>query len=251
MDRRRFVPSGEGLEGRALLSLFGSSFSRFNEKTDQNVPLTFFQKVVRVKHLPFYLDQVDTNRFLPASTIHSLQNNLDALIGELHSPMTSVQTNAFNSALRDVLPRTSLSSVEAATLNKAFGSVLIAAGATPSQTIALQSDLNQLAFVDAKSVNPATLAANDYSVTLQTALAAGRPIKQPVAPVISAKDGVIIEGGKFGRTRVHTPTLVGVYDVGLRGNSITDIQIVTPNGQVLGTGNIDRRLQGDDQQSAA
>jgi hypothetical protein len=238
MDRRRFVPSGEGLEGRALLSLFGSSFAKNTIKSDQNVPLTFLQKVVRVKHLPFYLYQVDNRRFLPSETVHNLQNDLNAVIGHLHSPPTNAQTGPFNLLLRDAFSHASLSPNLAASLNHAFGTVLVAAGATPAQTIALQSDMNQLAFVDAKGTQPTVLAANDYSLTLQTALAVGRPIKQPVAPILAAKDGVIFNGGREGRTHNHTPTLVGVYNVGAKGNSITDIQIVTANGNVLGTGNI-------------
>jgi hypothetical protein len=237
MDRRRFVPSGEGLEGRALLSLFGGKSVSQQEDTGQNVPETWLQKEVRVDHLPFYLRAVETTRFLPRATIEKLQDDLHAVMGELESPTQPAVTN-FNLSIRDAFKNQTISTAETNALNRNFGEVLIKAGATPQQTINLQSDMNQLAFVDAKSVNPSILVANDYSLVLQTAMAAGRPIKRPDASILHKDDGVILSNGMLGRTRDHNPTLVGIYNVGLKGNGITDIQIVTANGTVLGTGKI-------------
>ena len=144
----------------------------------------------------------------------------------------------FDLGIRDAFRNLTISTAESQRMNHAFGSVLVAAGATPQQTIDLQGDMNRLAFLDTKSVNPSILFANDYSLVLQTALAAGRPIKQPEAPILHKNDGALLDGGKLGRTHDHTPTLVGTYNVGIKGNGITHIQIVTPNGNVLGTGSI-------------
>jgi hypothetical protein len=237
MDRRRFVPSGEGLEGRALLSLFGNLSTSRQRDTGQNVPETWLQKEQRVNHIPFYLRAVDTTRFLPRATVENLQNHLHAVMGELSSPTDQAVTN-FDLSIRDAFNNLTISTAEANALNRNFGEVLIKAGATPEQTINLQSDMNQLAFVDAKSINPSILVANDYSLVLQTAIAAGRPIKRPDASTLHANDGAILSNGMLGRTRDHNPTLVGIYNVGLKGNGITDIQIVTANGTVLGTGKI-------------
>jgi hypothetical protein len=241
MERRRFVPSGEGLEGRALLSFFGGSVNKFKQGTDQNVPLTWFQKEARIDHLPFYLNQVQTKRFLPVSTITNLKADLHDLMGHLSSP-TSTSVDDFNLTLRDAYKHTSISTAEATALNRTFGAVLIKAGATPEQTIRLQSDMNQLAFVDTKSIDPSLLITNDYALTLQTAMAAGRPIKRPDGPTLHKNDGVSLDNGLLARTRDHTPTFVGTYNVGIKGIGITDIQIVTANGNVLGVGKIEPTL---------
>ena len=66
MDRRRFVPSPEGLEGRTLLAginintLFGLQLY-----PNLNVPITFQQKSLRIQHLPYYLEKIRPGRFLP------------------------------------------------------------------------------------------------------------------------------------------------------------------------------------------
>ena len=237
MERRRFVPSGEGLEGRALLSFFGGSVNKFKQGTDQNVPLTWFQKEARIDHLPFYMNQVETKRFLPATTIDNLKSDLHVLMGHLYSP-TDTSVTDFNLSLRNAFKNMTISTAEVNALNRTFGAVLIKAGATPQQTINLQSDMNQMAFVDSKSINPSLLLTNDYSLVLQTAMASGRPIKKPDGSILKKDDGIILDGGLLARTRNHTPSFVGTYNVGIKGNGITFIQLVTPNGTVLGTGSI-------------
>src|SRR5690349_3438709 len=55
MDRRRYVPSAEGLEGRALLSFFKPTqpATSFNPVVD--LPNTPEQKALRIQRLPFFL----------------------------------------------------------------------------------------------------------------------------------------------------------------------------------------------------
>src|SRR3954471_3694802 len=68
MDSRRFVPSTEGLEGRALLtSLFGSASS--NPNPSEDIPMTFVLKEARIEKLPHYMQQFRSGRFLPPDTI--------------------------------------------------------------------------------------------------------------------------------------------------------------------------------------
>src|SRR5947209_3053904 len=70
MDRRRFVPSAEGLEGRALLanSLFGSRISA-SANVAQEVPVTFQLKEHRIERLPHFLELIKSGRFLPTDTV--------------------------------------------------------------------------------------------------------------------------------------------------------------------------------------
>src|SRR5437667_23823 len=102
MDRRRFVPSAENLEGRQLqASLFGQSISQKNSAptASANAPDTIWQKEVRIEHLPFYMRQPEPNRFLPRDTITQLQNDLAPLIAKLHkSPPEPL--SLFNAILR-------------------------------------------------------------------------------------------------------------------------------------------------------
>src|SRR6185312_10743982 len=57
MDRRRYTPSAEGLEGRQLLSgLFGGKSSQTNTTVSvADLPETYRQKENRLFHLPIYL----------------------------------------------------------------------------------------------------------------------------------------------------------------------------------------------------
>src|SRR4051812_19973937 len=107
MDPRRFVPSTEGLEGRALLaSLFGSGTS--NQNAAQDIPLTYELKQARVERLPQYMEQFRPGRFLPADTIDRLQADLLDLAGKNHEA-SKPALEAFNSRLRDVISTSSLS----------------------------------------------------------------------------------------------------------------------------------------------
>ena len=86
MDRRRFVPSPEGLENRALLTsgLFGSAPSNGNPSAD--VPATFRIKEQRIERLPHFLELIRSGRYLPPDTIKQLQADLlleDRVTGRL------------------------------------------------------------------------------------------------------------------------------------------------------------------------
>src|SRR4051812_47743511 len=98
MDRRRFVPSPDGLEGRALLSLFGSTKATAATSLAQDVPVTFRQKQLRIDHLPFYLRQTEPGRLLPDADLQTLQADLTAIAGRLHRPPTHT-LEAFNARL--------------------------------------------------------------------------------------------------------------------------------------------------------
>src|SRR4051795_4439794 len=85
MDRRRFVPSTEGLEGRALLaSLFGSGTS--NTNATQDIPVTFALKEARIDRLPYFMEQFRPGRFLPPDTISHLKTDLLAVAAKIHKP---------------------------------------------------------------------------------------------------------------------------------------------------------------------
>jgi hypothetical protein len=242
MDRRRFKPSTEGLEHRALLaSLFGGSSANQNVLISiEDLPDTFKLKVQRIEHLPFYLRQEHPDRYLSPETMKQLKIDMLAIAGQLHAPGTAV-VDAFNRELRHAFPYKTLSPTNAKLLSHTFGSVLARAGATDTETANLQRDLNQMALVDSLSPNPTSLASDDYSLVLQTALAVGRPIKTPAAPSLALKDGINLKNGAGGITRKHDPTLVGTYLVGAavvdhkEKIPTTSIQIIDDNQIILGT----------------
>ena len=234
MDRSRFVPAPEGLEGRTLMSTGVFSAARNGPSNSaQFVPYTYRQKEARIQHLPYYLDQLQTGRFLPKETIELLQNDLQPLVGKLKPVPTNV-LNQYNHFLRGIFPKVSLSVGDAHGLNHAFSSVLTHANA-PSQTVAnLTADMTALAQVDANSPNSLYLATNDYSLVLESALGVGHPLKIPEPPILAARDRV--GGSTSGATHNPQPTLVGLYRPGGIVDPGTMIQIIDANsGAVLGT----------------
>jgi Big-like domain-containing protein len=225
MDCRRFVPSAEGLEGRALLaSLFGSSTS--NANATQNIPETFALKEARIERLPHFMELFRSGRYLPPDTIAQLKIDLLAIAAKLHAP-GPVVLNRFNSLLREVEPSSSLSVADARGLNQSFGAVVTAAGATPQQVQNLKNDMNELARVDANSPQPVFLATNDYTIVLETILAVGRPIRRPTVPQLAAHNGVRVNTN-VGVTTQRQPLLDGTYDAG------ATMQIVDANGNIYG-----------------
>ncbi|MBV8267851.1 MAG: hypothetical protein JO252_16110 [Planctomycetaceae bacterium] len=254
MDRRRFIPSPEGLEGRALLSLFGHSSSTSTSSSNaffgasttstpaDNYPYTYKEKEQRIAHLPFYLNELQPGRFLNSDQIAQLQTDLNEIVGELHAPPPKV-LDLFNHDLRVALPTRSLSVDSAKTLNHSFGLVLKEAGATPQQTQDLQNDMNDLALVDSHSRNPVYLATNDYALVTQSALQIGRPIARPQLPTLAARDGGHGEKG-YGITRNPEPKFNGQY----LANATTKagdpegivIQILNENYDVIGQGTVEK-----------
>jgi hypothetical protein len=241
MDRRRYTPSAEGLEGRALMSLFGGKVSSANTNLNvsiQDLPETFRQKENRIDHLPFYLQQEDPNRFLPADAIRQIQTDMRSVIAELHAPSKPV-TDAFNVGLRHLLPYKTLSRQNAFRLSQQFGDVLLTAGATPDQVASFQQSMGELAKVDALSTQPSQFARQDYALVLQTTLAVGRPMQTPTPGLLAVKDGVRTKDSKGGFTRDHNPTLVGTYEAGATRIGYARMQILDDAGDVLGTGVVD------------
>ena len=237
MDRRRFSPSAERLEGRELLSLFGGGNTQKQNTTIsvQDLPKTYKQKTLRIAHLPYYLLQENPDRFLPANVVASIQDTLNATIAELDPPGAPV-VDAFNANLRSLAPDNTLSPANAALLNSSFGAVLAHAGAAPEVQATLQADMNALALVDSQSVQPSMLARQDYALIMQTTLAVGRPQLTPYATTLKSDDGVKILGGKGALTHDQRPTFVGTYPGGASKDGDIWMQIVDQaTGQVLGT----------------
>ncbi len=248
MDRRRFVPSPDGLETRVVMSLFGTQTTSLNNPA-QDVPVTFAQKELRIEHLPFYMNQMQPGRYLPKDLITKLQADLTSIAGRLHRPNPET-LDAFNTNLRDVLPHAALRASDVKILDHSFQVVLNHTGATPQQVKNLSDDMLALAKVDSQSKQPVFLATNDYSVVLQTILGVGRPIQTPPAPQIALTDGVRVSAN-VGKTANHQPKLVGTYGAGasvgvfagdtsggFNSNGVT-MQLIDEQGHVLGQGPID------------
>jgi hypothetical protein len=233
MDRRRFVPAPDGLEARNLLAstnlntLFGLQVT-----SNLNVPITFQQKSLRIERLPFYLDKIAPHgRFLPKAEIQQIQDSLFNMMDAIHRPPPQALNN-YNFQLRKVVARQSLTTDDINRLNFSFGAVLNSAKTPAGSVNGMKSALFKLTSqVDTASVTPATLATNDYTLTLETALAIGRPMPPPQLPRIKRNQG-IQAGPEHIKTPLERPTLVGTY------HFHTVIQVVTPQGVVVGSENV-------------
>ena len=234
MDRRRFIPSSEGLENRALLTSTTPNLSNifgFQVSTNLNIPITYEQKVQRVEHLPYYLSKILPGRFLPEAEMKQIQGDLFQFISKLHKPATAA-LDQYNYSLRPIVNKQSITAADVNVLNNQFGSVLNAASASPSVIDSLKSTVYQLASqVDTASPQPAYLATNDYSLILQTALAIGRPMPSPILPKIAKNEGIQADSNHIKTTLKH-PALVGTY------HFHTHIQVVTPGGEVVGLASV-------------
>ncbi len=230
MDRRRFAPATEGLEQRALLTTSQPNLTNvfgFQVSPNLNIPITYEQKVLRVEHMPYYLEKIRPGRFLPRAEIQQVQAALFQVISKLHKPRAAALDN-YNHQLRQVVPHQSLTPTDAAVLNNIFGSVLNAASASPSVVDSLESSLHTLVTkYDTASPEPVYLATNDYSFILQTALTIGRPMPSPIVPRIARNQGIQADASHI-KTPLKHPELVGTY------HFHTQIQIVTPGGVVVG-----------------
>lgn len=234
MDRRRFAPATEGLEKRELLSVTNqpnvTNLFGFQVSPNLNIPITYQQKVLRVQHMPYYLAHIRPGRHLPSAEVKQVQSDLMQLISHLHKPETAA-LNYYNQQLRQVVSRVSLTATDATVLNNIFGTVLHAAEAPPSVVSSLQSSLKTwVTQVDTASPQPVFLATNDYSFILQTALMVGRPMPAPILPKIAKNQGVQA-GSDHIKTSLKHPTLVGTY------HFHTQIQVITPGGEVVGEAN--------------
>ena len=130
MDRRRYVPSSEGLEGRELLSTatatssanpLGSLFGQ--PSATKTLPVdtasTFRLKALRIEHLPYYLNQLQPGRDLPPAIMTNIQTDLFEVAANLH-PTDPAVLDQFNLQIRDALPRQTLTTSNVAGLNHFF-----------------------------------------------------------------------------------------------------------------------------------
>ena len=174
MDRRRFIPFHENLEGRTLQATNITSIFGAQVTSNLNIPITYEQKALRIIRLPYYLNQISENgRFLPKAEITQIQNNLYAMLDKINRPPQQALNN-YNYQLRHVVSQQSLDATDINRLNYSFGAVLKSAN-TPKPSIdGMQSALFKLVSqVDTASVLPVTLGTNDYTLTLETALGIG------------------------------------------------------------------------------
>lgn len=223
MDRRRFVPSADGLEGRMLLA--ASAASR-----PQNQLNTLADKTTRIDRFPQALESIQFGRTLPKPIVTAIQDDIIAIRGRLQSPKPQTLAN-FNDEIRKASRKATLSQETALALTNAFGRALESAGDTPQHIAQLQADTNKLIQVDVASRDPVRLAVNDYAFILQTALGIGRPIVTPPAPTLAKAERGGPNNVVVGNRR---PSLIGTYNP--KGTPIgTEIDLLDQDGNVIGT----------------
>jgi hypothetical protein len=232
MDRRRYVPSTEGLEGRELMAgvntLFGTQVT-----TNLNVPITLQQKELRIEHLPDYLEQIRPGRFLPKTEIKDIQSALFNMIDGIDKPRVDALNN-FNFQLRQVVSKQSLTAGDIALLNHGVTAVLNSAHAPQASINGISNGLLALTSqVDTASVLPVVLGTNDNTLVLETALAVGRPMPPPQLPRIKKNNGIQANVNHM-KTPLARPTLVGTY------HFHTVVQVVNSEGVVVGQFNCRR-----------
>ena len=203
------------------------------------------QKELRIEHLPFYLGQIQPGRFLPKAEIQEIQAALFNMIDSINKPPPEALDN-FNYQLRKVVSKQSLSAGDIAILNHGVAAVLKSAHAPESSVNGISNALFSLTSqVDTASVQPVFLGTNDNTLVLQTALAIGRPMPPPQLPKIKKNNGIQADTQHI-KTPLERPTLVGTY------HFHTIIQVVTPDGVVVGEANCRQKqqLQGPDHDAA-
>jgi hypothetical protein len=231
MDRRRFVPSADGLEVRTLLATNLNSLFGLQVNSNLNIPITYQQRELRIARLPYYLEQIRPGRFLPKPEIKQIQDSLFGMLDVIHRPPTQGLNN-FNYSLRKVVSKESLSSTDINRLDQTFTGVLNSARTPPAAVAGLRSALYQLTSqIDTNSVLPVTLATNDYTLVLETALAVGRPMPSPTLPKIAKNEGIQADNQHM-KTPLRHPAVTGTY------HFHTNIQIITPESQVVGDGRV-------------
>jgi hypothetical protein len=232
IDRRRYVPSTEGLETRELMAGVNTLFG-IQVTTNLNVPITLQQKEKRIEHLPYYLEQINPGRFLPKTEIQDIQSNLFNMIDSIDKPHTDALNN-FNYQLRKVVGKQSLTAGDISLLNHGVSAVLTSAKAPQNSINGISNALFTLTSqVDTASVLPVVLGTNDNTMVLQTALAIGRPMPPPTLPKIKKNNGIQANANHM-KTPLARPTLVGTY------HFHTVIQVVTTDGTVVGQFNCRR-----------
>lgn len=232
MERRRYIPSTEGLEGRELMAGVNTLFG-IQVTTNLNVPITLQQKEKRIEHLPYYLQQINPGRFLPKTEINDIQSALFNMIDSIDKPHTDALNN-FNYQLRKVVNRQSLTAGNIALLNHGVTAVLNSANAPQASINGLSNALFTLTSqVDTAMTLPVVLGTNDNTLVLQTALAIGRPMPPPQLPKIKKNNGIQANATHI-KTPLARPTLVGTY------HYHTVMQVLNAQGVVVGSANCRR-----------
>jgi hypothetical protein len=211
MNRRRFVPGTEAVEGRTLMASSGiNNLFGIQLNTNLNVPITYQQKSLRIEHLPYYLEKISPGRFVPKPEIQDIQATLFNIMDGIHKP-TQKALNYYNAQLRSVVNKQSIDATMINRLDHAFGVVLTAALTPPNAITNMRVPLFKLTSqVDTASIMPVVLASNDWTLVLETALAVGRPMPPPTLARIKRNQGLQADAQHI-KTPLHHPTLVGTY----------------------------------------
>ena len=221
MDRRRFVPTAQGLDPRVLLSTASPKAN-------------LHQKTIHIENLPAALASIQPGRVVPKEIVTRLQTDLLALVGKLLPPPQAT-LRAATAQYKAVLADASVSVEDAAGLRATFRNALEGAAAPQATVDSLVATMDQLIQVDSTGKSPTELAANDYAFVLQTALGVGRPIRPPGAPTLAPGDN---DGPKNDRaTTVVQPHLTGRYDTS------STIQLLDESNTVIGAATVQKSGQ--------
>lgn len=230
MDRRRFTPGSESMEGRMMLSTAASSLLSTTATTTGTLPYTIQQKLERIDRLPTNLRALNPNRPLPKELIGGIQEGMTEALSSLGSASPTA-VKMFNNVLRDVVSRPSLRAQDAQALNNALTQVLVSASATTSEIDKITTNLKTLATtVNTTQAEPVFLSTNDYATVLQMTLIVGQPMPAPTIPVLAKGTGATASNGHF-VSRAPNPTFVGTY----QAQAIMQIYD-DATGEVLGQG---------------
>ena len=229
MDRRRYVPSTEGLEVRTLLAT-GSGLGLLGTSTTtiQTLPITFQQKELRIQKLPQNMRDYGPNRTLPPETISQIQLGLNQIMSQLTDANPKALSN-YNNEMRKIVFHSSLSAGNVALLNRMFSASLVSAHTPEPGLTNLSSAVNQLvSHVDTASINPTYLATNDNAYILQLALVIGQKMPAPRAPTILKSTGHQVNP-RVAITPLSEPTYTGTYEYN------TTVQMVNvATGAIIG-----------------
>lgn len=241
MERRRFIPGSEKMEGRMMLSTATAvppaAAVVSTAETPGATPYTIQQKQDRIDRVPRLLRSFSPNRSLPRDMVEGIQEGLEGVISGLDrtAPVTA---KMFNAALRDIVSRPSLQAQDARLLERRFTDVLVSAGADAHSVDLMASNLNLLATtVNTSNVQPVFLTTNDYASILQLALIVGQPMPAPSVPGIARTSGTRVDAN-HNVTPESQPTFVGTY----QANAVVQI-LNDETGQILGSDKASRNGQ--------
>jgi hypothetical protein len=235
MDRRRYIPPALGagelvLEGRQLLAtgIFGSIFGGKTGKVDE--PATIPLKRQRVDNLPFILQSFERDRALPPSVMAPIQDDLRALLSQIHNPGQKVLLQ-FNRVIRDIDPTKHFSVAQAQQLIHAFDVELNASGTDKALRQKFTADMTKLAQLDAGGPEPTFQLTNDFAIIAQITQSVGQPMPAPKAPSLIKVENITPKS-PAAVTIYHRPTFVGTATPDL------EIVIALSNGGIIATGKV-------------